>query len=107
MTFASIHDIAASWELYEQTVARLTTPPPEGLVLQLAGPTDEGVRIIGVWCDELHSRRFGHECLVPAIDSLGGPVRPVWTVRGLRPAHVVLGAASPIPIVSRQEPEPC
>ncbi len=33
----------------------------------------------------------------PAIAAISRPVRPVWTVRNLKLAHVVLGSVQPVP----------
>ena len=52
MAYGLVQDIASSWEHYQNVAARLTDPPPSGLILHLAGPTDEGFRIIAVWENE-------------------------------------------------------
>ena len=67
MTYAFVQDIASSWDRYEHLRAALTGPPPDGLILHLAGPTDEGFRIIGVWESERAWRRFQRENLQPAL----------------------------------------
>jgi hypothetical protein len=92
MAYAFVQDIAASWEQYERVAAGLTDPPPDGLILHLAGPTDEGFRIIAVWDSEDAWQRFGAERLQPAIAALGGPARPEPTFRDLRTLHVVIGS---------------
>ncbi|MBV8941957.1 MAG: hypothetical protein JO240_09510 [Solirubrobacterales bacterium] len=102
MTFASIHDIAASWDLYERFLANLAAPPPEGLALHLAGPTDEGVRIVAIWHTKHAFERFQREALAPAIATLGGTIAPQWTLRGLHLAHVVLGKSAPAPTDKEQ-----
>lgn len=76
MTYAFVQDIASSWERYQHVTAGLIDPPPDGLILHLAGPTDEGFRIIGVWESERAWRRFQSEHLQPAVAALGGPNRP-------------------------------
>ena len=86
MSYAFVQDIAASWEQYERLAAAVAARP-DGLVLHVAGPTDEGFRIIGVWESESAWERFKaeHE-LEPAA---GAP--PPSTFRALRPQHVVYG----------------
>jgi hypothetical protein len=88
-TYAFVEDVAASWERYARVASALSGPPPEGLIVHAAGPTDEGFRIIAVWESEEAWQRF-------LADRLGGvgdadaDLPPV--VRPLRPAHVVRGA---------------
>jgi hypothetical protein len=91
MTYACVQDIASSWEQYERITAAIVEPTPSGLILHLAGPTDEGFRIIDVWDNEGAWQRFRAERLAPAIAALGGPARPAPRFRDLHPAHVVVG----------------
>jgi hypothetical protein len=97
MTYAFVQDIASSWEEYERVFARLTEPAPRGLILHLAGPTDEGFRIIDVWESEPAWQRFQAERLQPAVAALGGPSRPEPTFRDLHAAHLVLGSINSTP----------
>ena len=89
MTYVSIQDIAASWDSYERFLARLTEPAPDGLILYVAGPTDEGCRIVAVWDSEESHDRFDRDRLAPVLASISGPIPPDLTVRTLRGAHVV------------------
>jgi hypothetical protein len=91
MAYAFVQDFASSWEQYELVAAALVEPAPAGLILHVAGPTDEGFRVIDVWENEQAWQRFRAERLAPAIAALGGPARPEPTFRDLRPAHVVVG----------------
>src|SRR5579863_8643787 len=91
MTYAFVQDTAASWEHYQRLTVVLTDPAPQGLIVHLAGPTDEGFRVIAVWDSEHDFRRFQAERLEPAIAALSGPSRPELTFRDLHPAHEVLG----------------
>ncbi|MBA2331274.1 MAG: hypothetical protein H0V94_00590 [Actinobacteria bacterium] len=93
MPYALVQDVASSWESYERVAAGLVEPAPDGLILHLAGPTDDGVRVIDVWETEEAWERFRTERLAPALAALGGPSRPEPTVRELRPAQLVRGAA--------------
>lgn len=92
MAYACVQDIASSWEQYERVAARLTEPAPDGLILHLAGPTDEGFRIIDVWENQHAFRRFQSERLQPAVAALGGPARPEPTFRELHTMHLVIGS---------------
>jgi hypothetical protein len=92
VTYALVQDVAASWEQYERVAAALVEPAPAGLLLHVAGPTEEGFRTIDVWESEEAWQRFQTERLNPAIAALGGPSRPEPTFRDLHPAHVVVGA---------------
>lgn len=95
MPYAFVEDVAASWEHYGGFAAALAGPPPEGLLLHAAGPTDEGFRIIGVWESEAAWDRFRE-------DRLGGEAEPIGemptTVRVLRPTHVVHGVTRSVPV---------
>jgi hypothetical protein len=97
MPYAFVEDIAASWEHYARFAAALDGPPPDGLLLHAAGPTDEGFRIIGVWESEAAWDRF-------RVDRLGGEATSVGevpaTVRVLRPAHVVHGVTPSVSVPS-------
>lgn len=97
MAYAYVQDVASSWKQYARVADALVDPPPEGLIVHAAGPTDEGVRIIDVWESEEAWERFRAERLQQAIAALGGPSRPEPTFRDLHPEHVVL----PSRVVSR------
>ena len=91
VAYAFVQDVAASWEQYERVAAAMMDPPPHGLILHVAGPTDEGFRTIDVWETAEAWEEFRTERLEPAIAALGGPFRPQSRFRDLRPAHVVAG----------------
>jgi hypothetical protein len=91
--YAFVQDVAASWEQYQQVAALLIEPAPEGLILHVAGPTEEGFRTIEVWESEEAWQFFRSAHLAPAIAALGGPHRPQPTFRDLYPRHVVAGDA--------------
>lgn len=92
MSYACVQDIAASWHDYLRLTTPTLEPAPRGLILHLAGPTDEGVRIIGVWEAEDAWTAFQTERLAQAVTALGGRGRPEPTFRGLHVAHQVVGA---------------
>lgn len=91
MPYAFVQDVASSWEQYEHFAAGLVEPAPPGLILHVAGPTDEGFRIIDIWDDEEAWEHFRASRLAPAIAALGGPSRPAPTFRDLHPVHIVVG----------------
>jgi hypothetical protein len=88
VSYAFVEDVAASWEHYERFAAALAGPPPDGLLVHAAGPTDEGFRIISVWESEEAWRRFVADRLGEALDEVAR-VPPVF--RALRPTHMVFG----------------
>lgn len=90
--FAVVQDVAASWEWYRDAVTAAIEPPPQGLILFVAGPTDEGVRVIGTWQDLQAWQRFQAERLTPAVAALAGPPPPPAVERQLEGRHLVVGA---------------
>jgi hypothetical protein len=88
-----VQDVAASWEQYGRVAAALVEPAPAGLLLHVAGPTDEGFRTIDIWESEDAWGRFQAERLAPAIAALGGPARPEPTFRDVQARHIVFGEA--------------
>lgn len=106
MAYAFVQDVASSWDQYEQVSAGLVDPPPLGLLVHVAGPTDEGVRIIDVWESEEAWQRFRTERLDPAIAALGGPARPEPTFRDLHPEQLLLRHHAPTPTSGGEREEP-
>jgi hypothetical protein len=92
MPYAFVQDIAASWHDYERVTAPTVEPVPTALILHLAGPTDEGFRIIEVWESESAWERFRSERLVPVAPALDIPARPQQRFRDLQVRHLVFGA---------------
>lgn len=86
MAYAFVEDIPASWEQYEPLDVAIGDPAPEGLILHVAGPTDDGVRTIGVWESRDAWRRFQAQRPDPHVHS-----QP--TLRELCVLHVVRGPA--------------
>lgn len=91
MSHAIVQDVAVSWVEYERIARGLVDPAPAGLILHVAGPTDEGVRTIEVWETEQAWQRFRDERLAPAIGALGSTARPKPSLRELHPLQLVLG----------------
>ena len=88
MTYALVGDIPASWDRYAGLVP-LLRDAPNGLLLHVAGPTDEGFRIIEVWESEDAWRRFEPD-LQAAIAAIDEDIQPRATVRDLHGEHEIL-----------------
>jgi hypothetical protein len=86
--YAVVQDIPSSWEQYQQLTARLIDPLPNGLLLHVAGPTDEGYRVIDIWESETAWESFYAATEQPAHAERGRASSA--TVRTLR-ARVVAG----------------
>jgi len=93
MPYALVQDIAASWHEYQRVTADIVVRAVPGLIVHVAGPTDEGVGVIEVWTSEGAWRRFRDDRLAPAIAALGRPSRPEPTFRDVHAARVVFGAS--------------
>ncbi len=91
MTYAFVQDIAASWHDYDRLVATTFEPIPFGLIVHLAGPTEEGIRIINLWESEQAWQAFESERLVPALAAQGDHALPAPRFRDVQPAHIVFG----------------
>ncbi len=92
MTYALVQDIAASWAQYQRLAEAMSAPAPAGLILHVAGPTDEGFRTIDLWESEQAWETFRSSRLEQALTALSGSFRPRSTSRCLRPANIVIGA---------------
>lgn len=92
MAYACIHDVPSSWTEYERAAATLVNPLPRGLLAHLAGPTDEGVRIIEIWDDEEAAARFRDDRLTPVIAVLTNALSPRSAVRDLHAIHLVIAS---------------
>lgn len=99
MAYAFVQDIAASWYEYKR-LGPAANPPPRGLLLQAAGPTDEGIRIIGIWRSEAHWRTHGRDRHLSTLDAVGAPGDPTQSFRDIPTVLLLLGelvhGASPI-----------
>lgn len=85
MPYAIVEDVPASWEQYEAVGAAIADPIPDGLILHVAGPTDEGFRTIEVWETREAWLRFHDRATAPEV--CAPPV-----LRELRAVHVVRGS---------------
>jgi hypothetical protein len=69
MPFVVVHDVPASWEDYRPFGAALGDDAPAGLILHVAGRTDEGFRIIDVWESRAARERFDSGRLLPGVEA--------------------------------------
>jgi hypothetical protein len=60
----------------EVTSVAFGTDRPDGLLVQLAGESEEGLQIVSVWESGAHHDRFVAERLHPALRRAGVPADP-------------------------------
>jgi len=91
MGYAFVLDVPATWDTYLGIAEVLGAPAPEGLVIHVAGPTDEGFRMIGIWDSRETWDRFRDDRLGVILDNLadGSRIRP--TYRELTIEHLLSG----------------
>lgn len=91
MTYALVNDIHISWATYEDVAGPALEDMPTGLIIHVAGPTDEGVRIIDIWETEQEYRSFQAERLQPLLAGrVDAPAASVF--RELQVQHIVASA---------------
>jgi hypothetical protein len=91
MVYAFVHDIGATWEHYELTSAARIAMRPPGLLLHVAGPTDEGYRIVEVWHSEHDWERYRNRPRQPPVAVAGSFPAPAPVFRDVVARHVVVG----------------
>ena len=71
----------------------------DGLLVSVAGPTDEGVRIIWIWRSEQAWQGFSSDRLEPALAAVGTRLLVAPVLRAFEPGLVVTppGPAPPQP----------
>jgi hypothetical protein len=76
-------------EMYEAVTSRVLSDGqlPDGCHAHIAGPVDEGWRVITVWDTEEAFRSFREEKLLPAISELSGGAAPPDVQPELNPVH--------------------
>jgi len=89
MSYALVEDIPASWDRYCAIAQSIRERPP-GLLLHVAGPTDEGFRIIEVWESEAAWRAFRGR-FEGALDAADPDLLPRTAIRDLQGTHLVAG----------------
>lgn len=92
MSYAFVQDIPATWDAYLQIAEALEgSSAPAGLVIHVAGPTEEGFRMIGIWDSRETWDRFRDDRLRPIFEGLAGGSRIQPTYRELNIAHLLSG----------------
>ena len=91
MSYAFVQDVPATWGTYRELAENLGEAAPEGLVIHVAGPTDEGFRMIGIWDSREAWDGFRAERLHSIFDSLASGSRVQLTFRELHVVHLLLG----------------
>ena len=94
--YAVVEDVPTNWHDYDRISAGAFEPVPIGLILHVAGPTDEGIRIIEVWDGKSARERFRAERLARVLAALGATTAGQPRFRDFEAIHLVLGAARPI-----------
>jgi hypothetical protein len=89
--YALVRDVPATWEDYRQVAAALGERAPEGLIVHVAGPTDEGFRMIDVWESREAWERFNSALLQPIVDRAVEQRRVEPTLRELKVEHLLKG----------------
>lgn len=89
MSYAFVQDIPATWDTYRGIADALGASAPDGLVIHVAGPTEEGFRMIGIWDSKETWDRFRNDRLRALCDGLAGRSRFQPTYRELDIVHLL------------------
>jgi hypothetical protein len=78
MPFAAVTQVpTGTLATYREVIARaIGTERPEGLIVQVAGESEDGLQIVSVWESGTHHDRFVAERLHPALRGAGAPADP-------------------------------
>lgn len=93
-TYAVVHDVPASWNAYLEGFESFEGRPPEGLLVHVAGPTDEGFRVIDVWESQATWERFRDDRLPQFLDRSVRAHEIHTTIRDLIVQHLFLAELS-------------
>jgi hypothetical protein len=89
VSYAFVQDIPATWDTYLGIAEALEAAVPEGLVIHVAGPTEEGFRMIGIWDSRETWDRYRDSHLSAILEGLAAGSRLKPTYRELNIAHVL------------------
>jgi hypothetical protein len=103
--YACVRDVAASWERYACIAEAMAMPALAGLIVHVAGPTDEGFRAIDVWTTQTAWEKFRSSQLESAMADLAGSPRAHSTFRDFRPRHIVVGADFGVATAASNQPQ--
>jgi hypothetical protein len=99
MPYAVVQDFPASWERYAAIAAAIEGEPPAGLILHVAGPTDEGFRTIEIWETRDAWARWHDRSRTAGLSPWALP-----TLRELAALNAVCGLATATPTSSDLQP---
>ncbi len=88
--YAVVQDVPASWGAYLEGCESIGDLVPEGLLVHVAGPTDEGFRVIDVWESQAAWERFRDDQLPGVLERLIPPQQSQTTFRDLIVRHLFL-----------------
>ena len=91
-TYAVVQDVPASWDTYQHVLAALEEPP-QGLLVHIAGPTEEGIRVIDVWESQLAWERFRDQRLAGLLRATEPAQEINTTIRNLAVKHLFTSRA--------------
>jgi hypothetical protein len=91
-TYAVVHDVPASWDAYRHLIAAVEGPPP-GLLVHIAGPTEEGIRVIDLWESQLAWERFRDQRLTELLRATEPAQAITTTIRNLAVKHLFTSRA--------------
>lgn len=93
MTWGATFDVPATDpEVYDQTVQmveEMTHGMPEGCIVHIMSPTDDGYRVTEVWESEEAWQRFRSEILTPLVRQVTGEESPQQPDPQTFPVHSV------------------
>ncbi len=87
MAIAVLFEADGTWEQYEKALGKLDEAgwgTPEGRLYHVAGPTDNGFRVVDVWDSSETLEEFGR-VLVPIVQEVGftPPELQVWPAQNV------------------------
>ena len=74
MAVVVVAEVEGGNEEFYEKVSKQALPGgelPDGAKIHIAGPTDDGWRVITVWESQEHFERFREETLIPALRDAG------------------------------------
>lgn len=87
MSYAFVQDTPATWDRYLGIAEALDAVSPEGLLMHVAGPTEEGFRMIGIWDSRETWARFRDQRLGAILENVATGSRIQSTYRELNVVH--------------------
>ncbi len=76
MAICVVFDAKGTWQQYEDSLVKLEEAgwgKPSARLYHVAGPTDEGFRVVDVWESPETFEEFG-KVLIPIVEEVGFPV---------------------------------